>query len=464
MKRIAIMTTGGDTPALNATVHGAVSRANAMDIEVLGLLQGYDSIFDPQLPHVKLNPLFTSIPELDPTKGGTILGASRAYVDHNDTKEIKAAVRRMQHLGVEGLVVVGGDGSLNGMQPISEYLPAVLAPKTIDNDLGLNYFSEVDEWKRVPDECPAGYRYERAYSTQEFDLEQMVNYVTAGYATAVFVSSWGVQRIRTTAESHQRIAIIEVMGRQSGYIALGASYGQPDIILIPEHPLDFDLLVERVKELYDRQRNVVIVCGEGIVDQEGRELGAGDDFDPAGNVKLVGAAYNLRHLLAKRLGDSFFTKRGIKQTAESAIFVRRVGHTQRGGRPIRFDRFLGSEVGGKAVEMLVEGQSNTVATIQWNRTDGFYLDSIYANQIRDRWGLIHPRTMHPCFYDGHGMKASRVAIDYLLNVFANAIGHDDVEHIRQTLFNSGNLFRSYHSINADIAKRTRHVEMPEGEE
>jgi 6-phosphofructokinase len=164
---------------------------------------------------------------------------------------------------------------LNGLQPLAERLPVVLAPKTIDNDLGLNYPSEPDEWVRANDATAKhGYRYKRARVHAVFDLDQIVNYVTPGYATAVFVSASGVERIRTTAESHRRIAIIEVMGRHSGYIALGTAYGQPDIILIPEHPLDLELLVERVKHLYDLQKNVVIVCGEGIVDEQGRELGA----------------------------------------------------------------------------------------------------------------------------------------------------------------------------------------------
>ncbi len=101
----------------------------------------------------------------------------------------------------------------------------------------------------------------------------MVNYVTPGYATAVFVSAMGMQRMRTTAESHRRIAIVEVMGRHSGYIAMGTAYGQPDIVLVPEVPLRVPVLVERVRELYELQKNVVIVCGEGIVDEDGRELG-----------------------------------------------------------------------------------------------------------------------------------------------------------------------------------------------
>ena len=157
----------------------------------------------------------------------------------------------------------------------------MLAPKTIDNDLGLNYPSEPDEWARVaePTTARTAIATSALPSRAVFDLEQMVNYVTPGYATAVFVSAHGVERIRTTAESHRRIAIIEVMGRHSGYIALGSAYGQPDIVLVPEHPLDLELLVERVKELYDLQKNVVIVCGEGIVDEQGSELGAEIEVD-----------------------------------------------------------------------------------------------------------------------------------------------------------------------------------------
>jgi ATP-dependent phosphofructokinase / diphosphate-dependent phosphofructokinase len=120
---------------------------------------------------------------------------------------------------------VGGDGTLNGLQPLADRLPTVLAPKTIDNDLGLNYPDEPDKWVRVPEpNTMGGYRYEQRESHAVFDLEYIVNYVTPGYATAVYVSASGVERIRTTAESHRRIAIIEVMGRHSGYIALGSAY------------------------------------------------------------------------------------------------------------------------------------------------------------------------------------------------------------------------------------------------
>ena len=205
------------------------------------------------------------------------------------------------------------------------------------------------------------------------------------------------------------------------------------------------------------KKNVVIVCGEGVVDDKGRELGATlRSTDPAGNIMLSGAAENLRKMLIDRIDDEYFTKRRRCESAKAAIFTRKVGHIQRGGSPLAFDRFYASQLGGHAVEMLVEGQNNAVATLQWNQTDAFYLDSYDANLFRDRWGFIHAKNMHPSLYDPHNMKISRVGIEYLLPIFTNAIGHDDMELIRQTLFDSGNIYRPYHSVNTDVNKRIRY--------
>jgi len=148
MKRIAILTAGGDTPALNATLFGAVQKANELGIEVYGLLKGFDGMISPQLPHVPLNPLLSTIPELNPCQGGTIIGASRTYINSDDKDLLKSVARRMEKLRIEGLICIGGDGTINGMQPLSDYFPCVLAPKTIDNDLGLNYIDEPNEWVR----------------------------------------------------------------------------------------------------------------------------------------------------------------------------------------------------------------------------------------------------------------------------------------------------------------------------
>jgi 6-phosphofructokinase 1 len=459
MKRIGILTAGGDTPALNATIQGTVVRANQMRIEVIGLMKGFNSLFNPAVPHVHLNPLFQEIPEIDPTMGGTLIGSSRDYVDPDNKEELDNITHRLEKLGIEGLICVGGDGTLNGLQPLAERLPTVLAPKTIDNDLGLNYPSEPDEWIRSDDpRIRGGFRYRRMDSQAVFDLEQVVNYVTPGYATAVFVSATGVERLRTTAESHRRIAIIEVMGRHSGYIALGSAYGRPDIVLVPEVRLNFELLVERVRQIYDLQKNVVIVCGEGIVDDQGRELAAeSNTFDPAGNVILSGAAEALRTALIQALGDTYFQKYRRSESAREAIFTRKVGHTQRGGRPILFDRFYAAQLGAKAVELLNEGRNNAVAVLQYSRSKGFNVEGYDANRFRDRWGLIHARQMHPSLYDPRLMKPSRIGIEYLLPIFTSAIGEDDMEHTRQTLFAAGNLTQPYHSINTDINKRIRYL-------
>ena len=461
MKRIAILTAGGDTPALNATLFGAAARANERKIELFGLKRGYTSLFDDRVPHVCLNPLFSTIPELDPNRGGTIIGSSRTYVDVSKKDQLDGIFRRLDKLQIDGLICVGGDGTLNGMQALCERMPVVLAPKTIDNDLGLNYPTESNKWTRVDDpESESGYRYEVNDSSFvsapcTIQLEQMVNYVTPGYATAVFVSTGGVNRIRTTAESHQRIAIVEVMGRHSGYIALGTAYGQPDLILVPESPINVERLIERVKEIYEVQKHVVIVCGEGIVDETGHVLGASHaSTDPSGNLILSGAAERLRQVLIDGIGDSFFDNR----KASSAVFTRKVGHTQRGGRPIRFDRFHAAQLGGKAVDMLTAGENNAVATLQWNHDKGFYLSSRDGNCFRDKYGVIHARELHPSFYDAEQMNISATGVEYLLPIFTNAIGQDDIENIRRTRFDSGRLFSRYHSINVDMEKRLKFVD------
>jgi ATP-dependent phosphofructokinase / diphosphate-dependent phosphofructokinase len=459
MKRIGILTAGGDTPAINATVAGAVVRACERKIEVYGFIKGFSSLFNPRVPHVHLNPLLTPIPELDMTRGGTLIGASRDYVDGDDTEAIAHIVERLNRLKIEGLVCIGGDGTLNGMQALSHYLPTALAPKTIDNDLGLNYRHEADEWVREPSEKPPGYRYARGPTATRFDPEHMVNYVTPGYATAVFVSASGVQRIRTTAESHRRIALIEVMGRHSGYLALGAAYGQPDLVLVPESPLNLDRLVERVVEIYELQKNVVIVCAEGIVDEKGEELGAEvASTDPAGNKVLSGAADALRHILIQRLGDAYFTSKRRNESAKAAIFTRKVGHTQRGGRPILFDRFYGAQLGGHAVDLLLEGRVNGVSVLLWNRERGFHVAGVDANDFRDRWGHIHARQLHPSFYDAENLRLSPMGVSYLLPIFANAIGQDDMEYVRQSLFQTGNLTQPYHSVNTDVNKRIAYLD------
>lgn len=458
MKRIAILTAGGDTPALNATIYGAVERANQLEVEVFGIMKGFSGLLDPTAPHVPLNPLYQMIPELDPTKGGTLIGSSRHYI-HPDSPELKAVRTNLDRLKIEGVICIGGDGTINGMQALSDHIPCVLAPKTIDNDLGLNYIHEPDLWKRIPKENSDGFDYHRADERPNLELDEIINYATPGYATAVFVVAQGIQRIRTTAESHRRIAIIEVMGRDSGYIALGSSYGQPDMILIPEVRMNFEKVKERICEIYERQKHAVIVIGEGILDEAGEPLGAKTrSYDPSGNIIFSGAADHLKTMLEDALGDEYFSKQRGQSRARSGIFTRKVGHTQRGGRPIRFDRFYASQLGGQAVDLIVNRQNNYVSTLQWSDEKGFEVSAIHGNKLRDRWGEVHPRTVHHSKYDEKHFLVSNFGKKYLSPIFENALGAEDVEHLRTDIFRRGNLNTPYQSVNIDLDKRIRHLD------
>lgn len=465
MTRIGILTAGGDTPALNATLYGAVERANQCEVEVYGLIKGFDGLLNPNVPYVPLNPLFQTIPELDPCLGGSIIGSSRTYIDSEKPNELKQVAERLTRLGIHGLICVGGDGTLCGMQPLSEFFPCVLAPKTIDNDLGLNYAHEPNEWLREEPATTsvlgsAKPQYHRSTGRDEIALEEIVNYATPGYTTAVFVVAQGIERIRTTAESHRRIAIIEVMGRESGYIALGSAYGQPDMILMPECRLKIDRVEEKVRELYELQKHAVVVIGEGVLGEDGLPLGAIDNQsrDPAGNTIYHGAAEALQNILLKRLGDAFFQRKRRHESAKAAIFTRKVGHTQRGGRPIQFDRFYASQLGGKAFDLLLAEQNDSMATLQWSHEQGFTLNSMPANKLKDQWGIIHPRQVHRSFYDEKRFQPSKLGVEYLRSIFTNAIGQDDVEAIRAKLFSPGHLVTRYQSINVDVQKRIRYLD------
>lgn len=454
MRRIGILTAGGDTPALNATIFGAVERANSLGIEVVGIIRGFSGLLDPRAPHVRLNPLFTTIPELNPCHGGTLIGASRTYIDPADKQMIAEVGERALALGIQGLICIGGDGTLNGMQPLSEKFPCILAPKTIDNDLGLNYLDEPNDRSELQNAGGTRHPDWKKPAREEIQLDEIINYVTPGFATSVFVVVQGIERLRTTAESHRRIAIVEVMGRDSGFIALGSAYGQPDIILVPEVPIDMDRLAHRISTLYDLQKHVVIVLGEGVRDETGKQLGAQTkSFDPAGNVVMSGAAEDLKKRISERFGDDYFGSRRKHESADSVIFTRKVGHTQRGGRPIQFDRFYAAQLGGKAVDLLREEKNNMIATLQWSEEGGFRLDSLIANKLRDPWGRIHPRFVHPSFYDAERFQPSRLGKQYLLTVLTNAIGQDDMEWLRAEMFSPGKLSTRYQSVNIDIQRR-----------
>ena len=261
----------------------------------------------------------------------------------------------------------------------------------------------------------------------------MVNYVTPGYATAVFDSVMGMQRVRTTAESHRRIAIVEVMGRHSGYIALGTAYGQPDIVLVPEVPVRIPALVERVRELYELQKNVVIVCGEGIVGEDGRELGAQrESHDPAGNVMLSGASEALRDLLIDHFGDAYFQQYRRAENARKprSSRARSATRSAAAGRSCSTASTPRSSA-ARPSTCCSTARTTPSPSCSGAASKGFYVDSYDGNAFRDRWGVIHARYLHPSFYDAELMRPSKTGVEYMLPIFTNAIGHADIEAIRQ---------------------------------
>ena len=207
------------------------------------------------------------------------------------------------------------------------------------------------------------------------------------------------------------------------------------------------------------QKHVVIVCGEGVIDEKGQELGAEhQSTDPAGNKILTGASESLRALLVERLGDKYFTSKRRNESARAAVFTRKIGHTQRGGRPILFDRFYAAQLGGHAVDLLLQRRMNAVAILNWNKHKGYHLGEVYANDFRDKWGHIHARQLHPSFYDAKMLRPSQTGIDYLLPIFTNAMGSDDWEAMRSDLFAESNLSLPFHSVNTDINKRIRDLD------
>ena len=174
---------------------------------------------------------------------------------------------------------------------------------------------------------------------------------------------------------------------------------------------------------------------------------------------LSGASEALRERLIEAIGDDYFRTARRANAAREAIFTRKIGHTQRGGRPLAFDRFYAAQLGGKAVEMLFEGQNDAVSILQWNKQSGFHVDSIGGHAFRDRWGHIHARRVHPSFYDPqHDAALAHWASSICCRSSPTPSAPTTCEHTRQTLFDAGNLYRPYHSVNTDINKRIRCLE------
>ncbi len=308
-KRIGILTAGGDCPGLNAVIRGVVKASWQLGYECIGFLKGYEGLCDP-VRYITLTPKNTTGIL---TQGGTILGSTNkgrfaATVGVQDRVDIDpdllaGVATTIDQLGIEGLVCIGGDGSLAVAQQLHEHgIPVVGVPKTIDNDLQATAY-------------------------------------TFGFASAVACATDALDRLHTTAASHERTMVLEVMGRHAGWIALHAGIaGGGDVILIPEIEWTFENVCHKI---LDREANgkffTLIVVAEGAHLPTGEMVG---EERRGAQLKLGG----IGPLIAREIETR------LHREARTVV----LGHLQRGGAPTTFDRVLATQYGAHAVRLIVE--------------------------------------------------------------------------------------------------------------
>jgi 6-phosphofructokinase 1 len=310
VRRIGVLTGGGDAPGLNAVIRAVVKSACSRTCDVIGLEDSFDGLIEPNRWRQLKPEHVTGILRI----GGTILGTTNrgnpfAYPIETSggTRDYSARCIEMFHqLGLDALVVIGGDGTLSIAHEFSKRgVPLVGVPKTIDNDI--------------------------VETTNTF-----------GFDTAVSFATDAIDRLHTTAEAHHRIMVVEVMGRYAGWIALYAGVaGGADVILIPEIPFDLEKVAERIRERDAHgARFSIVVAAEGAKPVGGKvtvlQEAHGEYVE-----RLGGIAQRVAVELQKLTGK------------ESRSVV--LGHLQRGGAPTSFDRVLATRFGARAVELLMEG-------------------------------------------------------------------------------------------------------------
>ncbi len=321
MSVIGVLTAGGDCPGLNAVIRGVVARTlEAGHHEVVGIMNGWEGLMEEDvIPLTR-----TSVRGILAT-GGTILGTSRKdpYV-HGDG--IASVRRTVEANDIDTLVVIGGDGTLRTALKLQEEgLKIVGVPKTIDNDIASTDF-------------------------------------TFGFDTAVQISTEAIDRLTTTAESHNRVILCEVMGRTKGWIAVYAGIASgADAILIPEIPMDLDEVAKVIRRRHRRGRKYsIVVVAEGVQPPEEVQL-AKDAF---GFERLGGVAYQIAPRLEALTGF------------ETRVTV--LGHLQRGGTPTAFDRVLATRLGAAAADLAVAGESGVMVALKSTQIEPVPLDEACA--------------------------------------------------------------------------------------
>jgi phosphofructokinase-like protein len=325
IRRIAINTGGGDAPGLNAVIHAVALSALRRGWEVLGIRRGYEGLLDGDVSGII--PLTREAVRGIAHMGGTILGTTNRGDPFNCPvlengkyvpKDVSARIiERFRDLGLDALVALGGDGSLSiAARLIERGLPRVIGvPKTIDNDLK---------------------------GTQ----------ITFGFATAVATTTDALDKLHSTAQAHSRVMVVEVMGRHAGWIALHAGIaGGADVILIPEIPYDFERICEKVRARYQTRSNfAIVVVSEGAKPVGGQAL------------YKLGKDVFQEHAVLGGIGERLARQIEAATGCESRSVV--LGHLQRGGSPIAFDRLLAQRLGCAAVRYLASSnESGMVAQL-----------------------------------------------------------------------------------------------------
>jgi len=323
IRRICVLTGGGDAPGLNPVLRALVKTALELDLEVFGAEDGFQGLIEPgRMIRLDRKSVRGILP-----KGGSILGCSNKanpfhYQTGPDTYEDVSAqvVHRLRDHDIDILVVVGGDGTMSmgsRFEPLG--IPVIGVPKTIDNDLGAT------DW-------------------------------TFGFDTAVGTATWAIDALHSTAEAHDRVLVLEVMGRYAGWIALHAGIaGGADVILIPEIEYDIERIAKKIRQRSERGANFsIVVVGEGAKPIKGdtATLSAG----MPGHLPRLGGA-------------------GARVAAELEGRVTVLGHIQRGGSPSNFDRVLGTRFGVKAAQLCRAGQSGTMVALRGTEVVAVSLES-----------------------------------------------------------------------------------------
>jgi phosphofructokinase-like protein len=311
--KLAVNTGGGDAPGLNAVLRAVTLTAVNRGFEVVGIRKGYLGLLDTR----ELMPLTPSNVRGITHQGGSILGTNNRgnplsirvvedgkerYVDRTDE-----AIENFRRLGFDGLIAIGGDGSLKIAAGLARRgIPVIGVPKTIDNDLAATY-------------------------------------VTFGFDTAVATATDAIDKLHSTAESHERVLVVEVMGRHCGWIALFAGIaGGADVILIPEIPFRIEKVCEKIRAREAAGRPfAIVVCAEGAVPLGGERTVVAPDA-PGLEARLGGIADKVAREISTRIG---------KETRSLIL-----GHLQRGGMPTAFDRLLSLRFGAAAVRLAGEGK------------------------------------------------------------------------------------------------------------